>query len=223
MNWDYGDSWEKFPIKPQEVWKAGDNRVVCADITKISPRDMLELLPNKAEMVYIDLPYNQSAMSSYRTKAGEGYAEFNQFLNKVLAVTRAHCGRVAYFEIGLKSCGVLQKLLGHWFGVEPTVFRTTYYKKAQCNLVRVALDRSQAPFNFDKMDDERTPHYAMAWESPKSVADFCCSRGLTGRSAFFCKIPFFGVELNQRRLANLLEFYASHGLPPVFERRIEYE
>jgi len=65
MKWLYGDSWEKFPIQPGQVWGVGDSRVSVHNLFNPLPGFML-----RADCLFMDPPWNLGNLNSFYTKAG---------------------------------------------------------------------------------------------------------------------------------------------------------
>ena len=212
--WKYGDSWEKFSINEFEIWSAGENKMLCADIAKVTEEDMSVLLyDQKVDMVYVDPPWNQSNISSFRTKAGiKERQDFETFINILLLKIFRHCRLVGYIETGKQNISMLMDKLKTYTN-EILEYDVTYYGNKPSKIIRFKIGRALLKdVNLNGFDDEDTPYVAMRNEMPTSVIDFCMGRGLTARTAFSLGIQCFGIELNKRRLANVLEFYHDSGL-----------
>lgn len=70
MEFRYGNNWERFSINMNEIWSAGRNRILCADMIKVQDIMLSTLFHySKVDMVYCDPPYNQAMLSAFKTKA----------------------------------------------------------------------------------------------------------------------------------------------------------
>jgi len=197
MNYRYGDSWERYPIREGEVWQdaASGSLVSICDITKEFPSYLLE-----ADMIYCDPPWNLGNANAFYTKAGrtDYLNRFHDFSTAFFSRVMAIAAPVCYVEIGRQHRGDFVRSLEALY---PCVqeWRITYYRKHPCFLLRGGA-QMQA-FDFAGMDDVDTPGAAIAREPSRIVADLCTGQGLTAVAAFRLARRFVGTELNPRRLA----------------------
>lgn len=195
--WQYGDSWEKYPIEPGQIWtdeKTGSSLAVH-DIFNQLP-DFMRL----ADVLYCDPPWNLGNVNSFATKNGSDKylddfsAFYNQLFYQIVKVQPSVC----FIEIGKQHLSVFQEKM---FELFPSVqaWQVTYYRKNISYLIRGGI----TPTNFDYtgMDDSQTPFLAIANDNPYCIADLCTGRGLTAISAFKQGKRFVGTELNKRRMA----------------------
>jgi DNA modification methylase len=214
-NWLYGDSWEKFPIEPGQIWTAGQHEVMVADVTKNNISSLLN--GKKADMSYIDPPWNSSNINAFYTKAGlKERRDFKLFLKKLIEQVKLYSPNVNYMEMGFENVHFLEDLIesmGGWLTNSWDIF---YYRIKPCHLIRFTFtDNPPVKVDFTGMDDDDTPHLAISSEKDiQTVLDFCTGRGLTGRTAHALGKTFIGTELNKRRLACLLNDFHKQGLTP---------
>lgn len=202
MRYKYGDSWEKYPIKAGEVWieqKTSSIVQVC-DLFDGLPDFMME-----ADLIYCDPPWDVGCLKSFYTKADRSNdgLTFEAFTDMFFGHIEAIMPRVCYLEIGQRNedifVGELQNLYDF---VER--WSVTYYRKHPSVLLRASNDGT-GPYNFDGVDDMKTPRLAMEHEDFECVADLCMGQGLTGLTAFKLGKRFVGTEMNRRRLAVLID------------------
>lgn len=199
MKFLYGDSWEKYPIRPGETWReTHGSAVAVADLFEGVPSFM-----GNAEMVYSDTPWTTGNLKTFYTKAEKACRHtFDEFAEKVFQ----HIGwirpKVCYLEIGRENVGIYERKLRNIYAVVQS-WDIVYYRKHPMKLLRGGA--ALQAFDFTGMDDEKTPWAAIANETVKSVADFCLGRGGTLVAAFKHGIPCYGSELNPRRLAVAIE------------------
>ena len=215
MDYLYGDSWEKFPIKDNEVWKAGPNIMVCADLMDLDASNLKHVFGrDQIDMLYSDPPWNQGNISTFITKAKlEKKIDYWAFIDHLTKTAKAFRPRFSYLEGGLKQRAQLVEAINKNLSAPPHIYQIRYYNRHKCLLYRASTPDSPSP-NLTGLDDTKTPFAAMEFDQPKSALDLCMGRGGTARAAHQLGIPCFGVELNKRRLANLLDFYAQNGLEP---------
>lgn len=211
--WLYGDSWEKFPINDDEIWKAGQNLLSVRDLTNLNDLNFFGI--PQFDMSYIDPPWNTGNINSFYTKAGlSEKKEFETFIEKLLILIKQHSPKLNYLEMGSQNLDFVKDLIVSLNGTVTNVWKIKYYQKHPCFLIRYTFGTTSiVDFDFTGIDDDFTPRFAMQFEpNVNSVLDLCTGRGLTGRTAHSLGKTFFGTELNKRRLACLIDFYNQQGL-----------
>jgi hypothetical protein len=198
-DWSYGDSWERFPIEPGQIWRERAG-------SKVAVLDLLTSIPDfmeRADLIYCDPPWNTGNVNSFYTKAGikerHTFAEFVDALFEAVAIIYP---RACYIETGKQNHENLLLEMGAIYSAVQS-WQITYYKKNPSYLIRGGHE--EQPFDFSGQDDMQTPFLAMEHESFSCVADLCMGRGLTGITAYKLGKRFVGTELNKRRLAVLLD------------------
>ena len=205
--WSYGDSWEKYPIEPGELWRERGNGslVMAHDLFNGLPAHMRE-----ADLIYCDPPWNTSNINAFYTKAGiQQTREFHSFADLLFTSIMAIHPGVCYIEIGKQNLKLFEAELKLMYPYVQT-WEVTYYKRNRSYLLRGGkYGFSQT--NFTGMDDMHTPRAAMMTEQFTCVGDLCMGRGLTGTAAYRLGKRFVGTELNKRRLAVLIDEVAKLG------------
>lgn len=212
--WSYGDSWEKFPINENEVWKAGNHLLSVRDLTKLSNLDFFGI--KEFDMSYIDPPWNTGNINSFYTKAGlDERKQFNTFIIKLISLIKVHSPKVNYMEMGKQNKDFVINEIEKAGGKVTNEWKITYYQKYPCYLLRYTFSNSPAVnIDFSGLDDDDTPILAIKSElNVKNVLDLCTGRGLTGRTAQSLGISFYGTELNKRRIACLIDYFSQLNLP----------
>jgi hypothetical protein len=205
--WDYGDSWERYPIEPGEVWRERKTGSV------VQVHDLFYGVPShmgQADMIYCDPPWNTGNINSFYTKAGiqqtREFLSFADFLFDAIARIRP---AVCYLEIGKQHLALFEEQLAPLYPYLQT-WPVTYYRRNRSYLVRGGL-HGYTSTDFTDMDDMHTPRAAMMSEQFECVGDLCMGRGLTGITAYQLGKRFVGTELNKRRLAVLIDKVATLG------------
>ncbi len=195
MKFLYGDSWEKFPIKANEVWnEQRGSKVMVADLFDGIPSFM-----HNTDMVYSDTPWTTGNLKTFYTKAEKPCAHtFLEFAEMVFQHIDTIHPKVCYLEIGRENMGVYERKLRDLFPIVQS-WDILYYRKHPMKLLRGGPEIQQ--FDFTGMDDEKTPGAAMLHETILSVVDFCLGRGGTLVAAYKLGKICYGSELNPRRLA----------------------
>jgi len=201
MNWKYGNSWEKYPMKMGELWvdRKTNSKLMVNDLYNGLPVFMKE-----ADLVYCDPPWNKSNINTFYTKAGMENIrrEFTTFTNLLFDSIGLINPKVCYLEIGKQNLERFKTKMSELFK-EVQVWGVTYYGNKPSYLIRGGPTKTSV--DFTGMDDEYTPLKVMKVEDFNVVADLCMGRGLIAVSAYKVGKRFVGVELNKRRLANTVE------------------
>ena len=210
--WDYGKSWEKFPIEYNQIWGAGYNKVLCSSLNSSTSQKFIESV-TPVDLVYTDPPWNTSLLKGFRTKAGldSDRHQINPFLQHLVVLAKRLKAKTYYLEIGKQKLNYLKEVIEKTGATITDIWDATYYKKNLMYIIRYQYDNiTPSPVDLTGMDDEDTPRIVIENEKPQTVFDFCTGRGLTGKSSYDVA-KFYGIELNKRRLANLLEWYHKKG------------
>lgn len=206
MEWKYGDSWEKYPIEKGELWEeeTTGSYVMVYDIYDEFPG-----LVSQADMIYVDPPWNTGNINSFYTKAKIPLRrEFSQFTDRMFDLIKYVLPSVTFIEMGYQHGPLVKAKLSEMY---PFVneWDITYYNRGKNLLIR-GSDKGTTT-DYKGLDDEVTPEHAILSEKPECVLDFCMGLGCTGLTAYKHGTRFIGLELNKRRLANLMNDIAKLG------------
>ena len=219
--WTYGDAGDRYPVRRGDVWQAGRHLLCCGDLEAYD-WDRFQRLADvgRAELCYVDPPWNAGNAASFRTKAAvPRKVDFPAFLTAVVAAAVSGAEQTM-MEMGEQEIQRLFAVLDASFQRVYRVWRITYYGSHPCRLVYFGSALGPliepAPGLMDGLDDERTPHVACAALAARRgpdalVIDPCCGRGLTAVAAQEAGIRFAGMELHPRRMAVALEKLGSLG------------
>lgn len=205
--WNYGDSYEKFPIKKGEIWIESRTRSLFA------VHDLFNSLPSfmfDADFVYCDPPWSLGNLNSFITKnhSTDYINDFQTFYNILFKQIQAINPRVCFVEIGKQNLKCFEEEMSKAFNYVNT-YNVTYYRKNMSYLIRGANYPSS--FDYAGKDDSQTPSLAIINEHPICIADLCTGRGLTAISAYKQGKRFVGIELNPRRMAVSLDKISKMG------------
>lgn len=203
--WNYSGAWETYPIQDGEIWadKKTGSIVQAVDLFNGLPKHM-----RKADMLYIDPPWNTGNINSFYTKAGmqDIRRQIGDFFDVLLTYTLTIKPKVLYMEIGKQGLDDMIARVGRSYPVVQH-WKITYYKKHPSYLVRGGAEATGV--DYTGMDDGQTPYLAVESESPTIVGDLCTGRGLIAEAAMQHGKRFVGTELNRKRLAETLAVTAT--------------
>lgn len=207
--WRYGNAWERYPIKPGEVWVHWESgsKICVQDL-----RDGLPVFMTNVDMIYCDPPWSKGNVNAFVTKAGlDRYVQdYRDFMSVFFRRIREINPLVCYLEIGKQHLSDFERNIQTLFPAVQ-IWPILYYYKRRCFLVRGGAWTIDV--DFTDMDDGKTPTVAIAAESKcQTIADICTGRGLTMLAAHKLKRTFYGSELNPWRLAVAIERVAKMGV-----------
>jgi len=205
MDFRYGDAWEQYPIQPGEVWGLDNgSRVAVHDIFKPLPGFM-----QAADLLFVDPPWNQGNLTAFYTKAKmTDYRSFVEFAAVLFERLAAIGARTCYIEIGNQYVDGWSERLAQLYPVLQR-WPVVYYRKHPTNIIRGG--QALVAADFTGMDEARVIAKVAQIEDYQVMGDLCMGQGLVGLAAHTAGKPFVGTELNQRRLAVLLQKLAKKG------------
>lgn len=204
--YQYGDSWERYPMQAGEVWGWPDG-------SRVAVHDLFAPLPPwlRADLVFVDPPYNKAQYTGYYSKADlpRPDHDYNTFMQVLLARVAAMGARTLYVEMGSQTVaawhGDLQRLYPH-----VQLWPVTYYRKHPTWLLR-GSHGGPTDYDYSGQDEAACIRLIAQRETYAVYGDPCMGRGLVGLAAYAAGKPFVGTELNPRRLAVLLDKLAQRG------------
>lgn len=205
-NWDYGDAYLRFPI---------DGTVGFPDGSRLKVHNIFDPLPEfmrKADLIFVDPPWNLGNLNSFYTKADRDdyHNNFEQFYKRVFECISEIKAKICYIEVGKEYLAEFiletKKLYKH-----VTFFNSTYYHKKDslCYVIRGSDKRKKLP--LDGMDEEDIIAWICENEDYECIGDLCMGMGLVGIHAKKNNKRFVGTELNHKRLSVLLENFDKQG------------
>lgn len=200
--WKYDGSIDKYPIKPGEIWEQNGDTVAINDIFDGLPDFML-----KADLVFIDPPWNLGNANAFITKNGQSnyHDDFTRFYKQVFKHLKTINPITAYVEIGKEFLGEFLLEMKKQFKYV-TAYNSTYYHKKEnkCYIIRGSNKTMRPKPKLDDMDEEDIISWICEHEEFSCIGDFVMGRGLVGQYARKHGKPFVGCELNPNRLAVLI-------------------
>lgn len=203
--WEYGNYAEKYDM-------TGDIRVGTG-ILRV--HDMFDKLPDfmrEADIIFSDPPYNQSAMSSYYTKANlpkrtEGFCGLQRRFMECVDIIEP---KVVCLETGVKQESDWAALLSD-IGYTNQLSKDSYYygnKNLACKIIFATKSGTDIPEVLQKMplvDEEKVIEYICQNYDFNCIGDLCMGKGLVAFYANKYGKRFVGTELNVNRLAVCVE------------------
>lgn len=206
--WNYGDAYLRHPIVDDEI-------AVFDDGSMVKVHNIFDPLPEfmrKADLVFVDPPWNRGNLNSFYTKAGRtDYQDsFERFYKRLFECIGEIAPVTCYVEVGKEYLAEFILEMKRLYRAV-TFYNSTYYhdRGKPCYVIRGAAKRAKMP--LDSMDEEDIIAWICEHENYGCIGDLCMGRGLVGIHASKNDKRFVGTELNGKRLSVLLERLAGGG------------
>lgn len=211
MKWEYGKSYERFPMNDGRTWESTDGKIQLAvhDL-----RNGLHPIHNGADCVFVDPPWNLGNVNTFITKADlKSYErDFEQFMKTLFSVIDKISPQVLYVEMGKQNLALVKRMMEQRFK-RVEVFNSYYYhaKKNVCFILRGSNRDDIAP-NIDGIDEEDAIAEICRAEKFDKICDPCMGRGLVAYYAVKNGRKCSGTELNHKRLSFAVERIVKFGI-----------
>lgn len=207
-DWEYGGAYLDHPIEGKHV--------LFADGSEVRQHNIFDPLPDfmkRADVVFVDPPWNLTNIKSFYTKAGaqEFKHTFDVFYLRLFRRISEIAPRVCYVEVGKEYLAEFIIEMKRLYK-NVTFFNSTYYHKSTnlCYVIRGSAKRQKMP--LDGMDEEDIIAWICKNEEYQCIGDLCMGRGLVGSNAHANDRRFVGTELNHKRLAVMVKKLSAAGL-----------
>lgn len=198
--WEYGGTYKKYDMRGNI--KAGTGIVKVHNIF-----DPLPSFMKQADCIFCDPPCSKGNLNSFYTKADRtdyqsSYVPFAERFFECLDEIKP--GTVFVEVFAANHDYFMEQLKARFEYVKE--YNTTYYHKESCKCwIIQASNVSNATYPFDGMDEQDVISYICEKVPFFCIGDLCMGRGLVGFYANQNGRFFVGTELNEKRLAVLLE------------------
>lgn len=200
--WEYGGLYKKHDMSGIIQVPGGTLKV----------HDIFEPLPDfmkQADCLFIDPPCSLGNLNTFYTKAdklAEHKTDFLRFAHRLFECIDLINPERLFIEVFKSNRDLfLRMIMARYEHVR--VYETTYYhnKLNKCWVIS-ASNKELELFPFNGMDEEDVIYYIGKHVPYRCIGDLCMGRGLVGKAAIAAGKPFVGTELNQKRLAVLVDF-----------------
>ncbi len=200
--WNYGDAYKRYPI-PEAGWHFDDGSIVKV-------HDIFDQLPEfmyKADLLFVDPPWNLGNLNTFYTKAErtDYHDDFERFYKRLFGCIGEIDPATCYVEVGKQY---LAEFILEMKSIFPyvTFYNSMYYRKKEnmCYIICGSKKRKRKQ-PLDYVDEEEIIKWICENEDYSVIGDLCMGRGLVGWYAHRAGKSFVGTELNEKRLAVLVE------------------
>lgn len=176
----------------------------------VKAQDIFDDLPTfmkRADVVFTDLPYNQSLLTNYSNREGvvlnkNNTKEWKKFINRFFECVDQIRPNTLFVEIGKQNLEQIKQEVSKRF-IYVQVFQSSYYNKNACYVVCGSIQ--PITFDFNGIDEKRIIEKICKELTFECIGDLCMGKGLVGFYAYKYGKSFVGIELNKKRLIVLKE------------------
>ena len=199
--WNYGDAYLRYPLV-DDVYTFGNG-------SQVKVHNIFDPLPDfmkKADLIFVDPPWNISNLNTFYTKAEKTDKQdnFKNFYLRLFECIREISPSVCYVEIGKEYLAdfIIELRKQDKY---VTFYNSTYYhnKGKVCYIIR-GSNKFKKP-KLDGIDEEDIIKWVCENEEYDCIGDLCMGRGLVGYNSYINNKNFVGTELNHKRLSVLVE------------------
>jgi len=194
---DYGNFHLKYDMS-SEI-KVGTGIIKVHSIFGGTPEFM-----NTADCLFVDPPCSKGNLKSFYTKAekelNESYEKFNKALFDVIDIIRPI---YMFIEVFRSNKDIIEALVKERYSNVSITQSYYYYDKSKiCWIIQGSND---VLYDLPYLDEQYVIEYICKEVNFNCIADPCMGRGLVGFYANKYNKKFVGTELNEKRLAVLIE------------------
>lgn len=207
-NWEYGGIYKQYDMTGI-ISLPNNSKVKVCDWTQGLPDFMLS-----ADTLFIDPPWNIGNANSFYYKAGKDHIkiDFLQFSTILFERVDRISPDFLFIEMGkehlswyIEACKKRYKYV--------TFYNSTYYHKKQnkCYVIHATNSGKYRRYkDLEDLDEENIIKWICTNHKYQCIGDLCMGQGLVGKYAYLAGKQFVGTELNQKRLAKLVDFIKNH-------------
>lgn len=175
----------------------------------VKVHDIFDDLPSfmkNADCLFIDPPCNDGNLKSFYTKADlvkrDSFIKFNNRLFDLIDLINP---KHLFIEAFKSNYDEIFSKINQRFGDNMQVFQSYYYGTTnnKCWIFYATIEPNK--FEIPFMDEEKVIEYICKNVNFNCIGDLCMGKGLVGFYANKYNKKFVGTELNQKRLACLIE------------------
>lgn len=191
------------------------------DSSIVQVHDIFDPLPDfmlTADCLFVDIPYNQSLLTNFSLREGielspNNTINFADFLDRLMVCISEISPKHCFVETGKESLSDAIVGLRELYKYV-TFYNSTYYHKLENKsyIVHATSDyRSRRYAELEDLDESDVIKWIASNHDSRVMGDLCMGQGLVGLAAYEAGKPFVGTELNERRLAVLLQKLSKKG------------
>ena len=176
----------------------------------VKVHDIFEPLPKfmkQADCLFIDPPCSEGNFKSFYTKADKAVRmNINFFNGRLFELIDEINPKHLFIETFKSNDETIFNRLSELYGTNLKQFQSYYYgKKNNVCWIWYAYTEEESEFEIPYLDEEKAIEYICKTLDFNCIGDLCMGKGLVGFYANKYNKKFVGTELNEKRLACLIE------------------
>ena len=190
-------------------------------ISTVAVHDIFDPLPlfmHRADVIFVDPPYNQALLTNFSNMQGAKISEdnpvnFTKFTDRLFECIAEIAPRSVFIEMGKEYTPDYVLRVRDLYKYT-TFYNSTYAHKPQskCYIIYGTNDVTQKRLqSIEDRDEEDVIKWITSFYPYKVIGDLCMGLGLVGINAHRAGKPFVGTELNQKRLLKMLDSLQKRG------------
>jgi len=204
-DWTYGGHAAKYHME-RAIPLPNDSMVKVADWMIEMPTFM-----HRADTLFVDPPWNMGNVKAFYTKAGIQHPAwmdepFTDFLDKLFDRIASIGPHTVFMEMGKEYLAYCLTVLQQRYPFV-TFYNATYYRqsKNKCYVIHASNKVKKRLVVLEDMDEEAIIEWVCTHYPYGVIGDLCMGTGLVGWYAHKAGRSFVGTELNENRLAILVD------------------
>lgn len=200
-DWTYGGFAKKYDMKGEI--HVGTGILKVHDIFNPLPEFM-----KQADVVFSDPPCSIGNLNTFYTKAGkqgEKKTDFTPFYKRFFECIDEIKPKKLFLEVFASNKETFVEECKQRYASVRIYNLTYYHKKEDKCFFLVCEDKAVVDYPFEGMDEEEGVEWICKNVEYNCIGDLCMGMGLVGKEAFKNGRRFVGTELNENRLAVLVD------------------
>lgn len=168
--------------------------------------DELPSFMRQADCIFCDPPCSLGNINTFYTKAGRNdyQTDYDRFTERFFACIDEMRPSRLFVEVFKSNKDVfLDECRKRYDNIR--IYQTTYYHNAKNKCWIIACGNDAESYPFDGMDEEDVIKWICGNVPYECIGDLCMGRGLVGWNSFINHKRFVGTEINEKRLAVLVD------------------
>lgn len=174
----------------------------------VKVHDIFDQLPEfmkQADCLFIDPPCSHGNFKSFYTKADKQIRmDITSFNNRLFELIDEIKPNRIFIEVFKSNKDIIEKYLDHRYK-NISVHKSFYYSKESNTCWILQANNDDIYYDIPYLDEEKVIEYICKNVEFNCIGDLCMGKGLVGFYANKYNKKFVGTELNNKRLACLIE------------------
>lgn len=198
--WEYGGLYKEYDMKG--IISVGTGTLKVHNIFDELPEFMKE-----ADCIFCDPPCSKANINSFYTKAGRNdYQEdYMPFANRFFECIDEINPKRLFVEVFASNFDFFMKEIERRYPFV-IVYESHYYNSSKNKCWIIQGTQEEEIYDFNGKDESKIIKLICERVPFSCIGDLCMGQGLVGKNAYINERRFVGTELNEKRLAVLVDF-----------------